>query len=362
MPRARPQRRSVVGLDIEPSFLAAAEVRANGAIAVERAATAPLEPGVMRDGEVTDVEGLAGALKPFFHDNNLGKRVRLGVANQRIVVRTIDVPNLRDPKELAAAVRFQAQEHIPMPLELAVLDFQPLGTVQTEHGERTRVMLVAARRDMVDRLLEAVRQAGLRPEGVDLSAFAMIRALDSTPQSLAGESQDEGAARSVLYVGVGGLTNLAIAEGGVCRFTRVAAGGLEGMVGQLAERRGLTLEHARQWLNHVGLNAPVEQIEGDAEIVTEARTVLSDGVRRIADDVRNSIDYYRAQEAAVRVDEAVVTGAAVSVPGFTDQLGSDLGMPVTAGVVAEAHAGAVPADDAGRLTVAAGLAIEGRGA
>ena len=362
MARARNQRRSVVGLDIEPSFLAAAEVRANGTIALERAATAPLEPGVMRDGEVADVEGLADALKPFFHDNNLGKRVRLGVANQRIVVRTIDVPTLTDPKELAAAVRFQAQEHIPMPLDLAVLDFQRLGTVETEQGERTRVMLVAARRDMVDRLLEAVRRAGLRPEGVDLSAFAMIRALHAAPPTPEGEETAEGgSARSVLYVSVGGLTNLAIAENAVCRFTRVAAGGLEGMVVQLAERRGLTLEHSRQWLNHVGLNIPVEQIEGDAEIVTEARTVLSDGVRRIADDVRNSIDYYRAQEAAVSVDEAVLTGAAVGVPGFTDQLGSDLGMPVTAGIVAEAEPGAVPLEDAGRLTVAAGLAVEERG-
>lgn len=351
---ARTQRRSVVGLDIEPSFLAAAEVRSNGAIAVERAATTPLEPGVMRDGEVTDVDGLAAALKPFFAENDLGRRVRLGVANQRIVVRTIDVPNLSDPKELAAAVRFQAQDQIPMPLDLAVLDFQPLGTVQTEQGERTRVMLVAARRDMVDRLLEAVRRAGLRPEGVDLSAFAMIRALH-TAQSPEGEGQ--GASRSVLYVSVGGLTNLAIAENAVCRFTRVAAGGLEGMVGQLAERRALTLEHSRQWLSHVGLSAPVEQIEGDAEIVTEARTVLSDGVRRIADDVRNSIDYYRAQETAVTVDEAVLTGAAVSVPGFTEQLAADLGMPVAAGVVAEAHAGAVPAGEGGRLAVAAGLAV-----
>jgi type IV pilus assembly protein PilM len=282
------------------------------------------------------------------------------VANQRIVVRTIDVPNLAEPKELAAAVRFQAQEHIPMPLDLAVLDFQPLGLVETEQGERMRVILVAARRDMVDRLLEAVRRAGLRPEGVDLSAFAMIRALDQSPPAGEGEG-DAAPEHSVLYVSVGGLTNLAIAERGLCRFTRVAAGGLEGMVAQLAERRGLTLEHSRQWLNHVGLSAPVEQIEGDAEIVTEARTVLSDGVRRIADDVRNSIDYYRAQESAVSVEQAVLTGAAVGVPGFTEQLSSDLGMAVTAGVVAEARPGAVPIEDAGRLTIAAGLAVGERG-
>ena len=66
------------------------------------------------------------------------------------------------------------------------------------------------------------------------------------------------------------------------------------------------------------------------EIVAEARTVLSDGVRRIADDVRTSIDYYRAQEATVTVDRAVLTGPAEAIPGFTEQLAADLGIAVAA--------------------------------
>jgi type IV pilus assembly protein PilM len=339
----------VVGLDIEPGYLAAAQVSVNGSVTVERAATGPLDPGVMRDGEVADVEGLGEALKAFFGEHGLPRRVRLGVANQRIVVRHLELPNLANPKELDAAVRFQAQEHIPMQLDLAVLDYRSLGVVETEGGERQRVILVAARRDMIDRLLEAARVAGLRPEGIDLSAFAMIRAL--------GRPRDEGQG-ALLYISVGGLTNLAIAEGTQCHFTRVAAGGLESIVAQLAERRALTLQHARQWLSHVGLEAPVETIEGDAEIVGEARTVLADGVRRIADDVRNSLDYYRAQEGVVVVDGAVVTGPAVGIPGFVDQLAADLDMLVEPGRVDAARPDVLAGADAGSMAVAAGLAIE----
>ena len=80
-------RRSVIGLDIEPGYLAAARVSVNGKMAIEQAATAPLDPGVMRDGEVVDIEGLGEALKGFFREHGLSRRVRLGVANQRIVVR-----------------------------------------------------------------------------------------------------------------------------------------------------------------------------------------------------------------------------------------------------------------------------------
>lgn len=235
-----------------------------------------------------------------------------------------------------------------MPIEKAVIDFHSLGVVQTDAGPRTRVTLVAARREMIDRVLSAARQAGLRPDGIDLSAFAMIRALDVGSQG------------GVLYVNVGGMTNLAVAEAGICQFARVAAGGLESVVVDLAERRQLTLEHARQWLAHVGLDEPLEAIQGDPEIVADSRTVLADGANRIADEVRNSLDYYRGQEGAIAVERAVLTGPAVAIGGLPDQLAAELCIPVEPGVVAECTPGTLSQLDAGRLTIAAGLAVTER--
>jgi type IV pilus assembly protein PilM len=351
---ARTRTKTVIGLDIEPSHLAAAEASVNGRVTVQRAAVAPLAPGIVRDGEVADGEALSAALKQFFADHNLPKRVRLGVANQRIVVRLMELPPLEPGNELDAAVRFQAQENIPMPLDQAVLDYQPLGRVESEQGERLRVMLVAARRDMIDRLLVAARGAGLRPEGIDLSAFAMIRALGPGPAEVADPDATQGGA---LYVNVADMTNLAIASGAACHFTRVAAVGVGSMVAELAERRGLTLEHAEQWLSHVGLSTPLEAVEGDPEIVTEARSVLAAGADRIIDEVRNSLDFYATQGGAVVVERVVVSGSAVAVPGFVEQLGHGVTLPVEAGVVAEARPGALGSIDATRVAVAAGLSV-----
>jgi type IV pilus assembly protein PilM len=320
---------------------------------VERAAVAPLAPGLVRDGEVTDVDALAVTLKDFFGANNLGKRVRLGVANQRIVVRTIELPLLQPGPELDAAVRFQAQENIPMPLDQAVLDYQSLGRVETEQGERMRVVLVAARRDMIDRLLAAARGAGLKPEGIDLSAFAMIRALGPGPAELA----EGGASGGTLYVNVGGMTNLAIANGLACHFTRVAAVGSTSMAAELAERRGLTLEHSDQWLRHTGLSTPVDAVEGDPDIVSDARSVLVTGVDRIVDEVRNSLDFYSSQGGSVVVERAVVTGPAVAIPGLVDQVGVGVTIPVEAGSVPEAQPGALRGVDPAEVTVAAGLSV-----
>jgi type IV pilus assembly protein PilM len=343
----------LVGLDIDPSGITAAHVSANGHLAVEHAAVTELEPGVIRDGEVADVEGLSEALRALWKQHRwLGKRVRVGVANQKIVVRVVDLPPLVDAREMDAAVRFQAEQHIPMPLDSTVLDYQPLDVVDTPGGPRQRVVVVAARRDMIERLLLAVRGAGLRAEGIDLSAFAMVRAL-AAADAPAGAADTENGPEHVLYLSVGGLTNLAVAQGTTCLFTRASTGGLELLAVELAERRRLTLEHARAWLQHVGLDHPVDDIEGERDIVLEARTVLAEGVRRIAADVRNTLDFHRGQGASGAVSRAVLTGPASAVPGFAAALESELGLPVVTGALVATPEGL----ESARLTVAAGLAV-----
>ena len=256
--RGRPER-DVVGLDIEPGYVVAVQATVNGSVRVSRAVGAPLGVDVVRDGEVLDPEALGHALAELFRGSGLGRSVRVGLANQRTVLRTLDLPPIEDRKELAAAVRFQAEEEVPMPLNNAVLDFQPLGLVDTPEGQRQRVVLVAAQRDMVERLLEALRIAGLRPVGVDLSAFALIRSL-----------YERGGERgpNLVYLGVGGLTNMAVADGVTCKFTRVLGGGLESMAESLAARREITVNQARELLFSVGL--PEEEADLSVPLVSPA--------------------------------------------------------------------------------------------
>lgn len=349
--RSRSPKHAIVGLDLDPGHIAAAEVSVDGGLAVTRGAVAPLRPGVLRDGEVADPAALTEALKAFWAEHSLPTRVRLGVANQRIVVRTLDLPPLEEPKALGAAVRAEAPDHIPMPMDEAILDFQPLGLVETPAGPRARVIIAAARKEMIGRLVDACRGAGLRLEGIDLSAFAMIRALDHQP------AEAEGA---LLYVNVAGLTNVAVANAAGCLFTRAAAGGLEALATTLAERRSLTLEHARQWLVHVGLTAPLGELEGDPELLAAARGVLEEGIGQLADTVRSSLNFYRMQESAERVEHGIVCGPAVAIDGFAERLGSELKLPLTPVTVRTADSAALAEAEAGRLAVAAGLAVHER--
>jgi type IV pilus assembly protein PilM len=365
------KQKSVVGLDLEAGSVAAAEVGADRERSVSQVAIAPLGTGVIKEGEVTDPEALGAALRSLFTEHKLSKSVRLGVANQRVSVRSFRLPLIEDEAELETAVRFQAQEHLPMPLDQAVLDHRVVARFKNEDGSRgMEVVAVAARRDMVRTLLGAVRGAGLRPVGIDLSAFALIRALardeNGAPIDAGGAAEANGVngepgqaahVPTVLYCNLGDVTNLAVARGSTCLFTRISPFGVEAIAQRLAERRALSLEHARQWLVHVGLERPALEIDGDQEIVTATRDVLEEGASKLADELRLSLEFYGAQEGVPGVERVVVAGPGSTISGLSDRLSAGLGtQPLT---VARPSALAQLSDDAAaRLTVSYGLALE----
>jgi type IV pilus assembly protein PilM len=358
LPRKSKKDTRVVGLEIEAGSIGAAEVAVNGSVQVTAAGEVPLAPEAFRDGEVRDAEAVAAALRSLFSEHKLSRRVRLGIANSRVVVRTLRLPAINDPKELDAAIRFMAQEQIPMPIDQAVLDHRVIGGAPPADGAPPQldVMVVAARREMVAACLRPLREAGLEPVGVDLSAFAMIRAV-AEAQSPALQPEGGPPADAVLYCGVGDVSNLAVARGRSCLFTRVSSTGLDEIGGSLQSSTGLSAEHATMWLRHVGLEQPAEQIEGDAAIVAAARRALEQGAGALVDEIRLSLDFYGAQESAVPVERVVLCGPGSAISGLAGQMEPSLGLPIS---VAQPEAlGELGPAAAARLTLPYGLALDG---
>jgi type IV pilus assembly protein PilM len=308
--------RGSVGLDLDGAFVAAIQAQDGR---VSRAASMELPSGVITDGEVADVERLTESLKTFFKENDLPTRVRLGVSNQQIVVRHLELPQIEEEAELAAAVRFQAAEAIAMPLDEAVLDYQVVGQATSAEGTpRLRVVVVAARQAMIERFVAGVRGAGLKPEGIDLNAFALVRALARPATDVAPAGEGEFGAPEQLacvYCHLGGVTNLAVAVGSNCLFTRPLS---------------------TDWTD-----------QGDH--VASA----------LAEEIRLSIDFYMAQPDARPVGDVALSGPGSTHEGLAEQLSGLIHLPVA---VAEPLGGlevngALGSEDLHRHTVAAGLAL-----
>ncbi len=347
---------SVVGLDIESGSIAAAEVSTNNGRAVGGTAIVPLESGVIREGDIQNSDALSDALKDLFGRHKLNRSVRLGVANQRVVVRTLELPLIEEPDELDTAIRFRAQDAISMPLDQAVLDHRVIGKRNGPDGNRLMdVLVVAARRDMVVALLEAVRAAGLQPVGIDLSAFGMIRALDQT-SDVPAELGDM-PPTTTLYCHFGDITNLAVARGGECVFTRVSPFGIETIAERLASREGISTDEAQESLMEVGLDEELDLFGDDKPGVDAAREVLEEGAAKLIDELRMSMDFYGAQEGVTTVERVVICGAGSAIAGLPKRIQQGLGLGISFELPpALSH---LDQEDAARLTVSYGLALGG---
>jgi type IV pilus assembly protein PilM len=231
--------------------------------------------------------------------------VTIGVANQRVVVRQVDLPYL-EPKEFSSSLRFQAADHIPMSVEDAELDFQMLDEYESQTGEHMmRVLLVAAASDMVDSFVTAVSGAGLEPVGVDLAPFAVARAVSAAAR---GEMGIAGA-EAIVDVGAG-VTNIVVHHNGEARFVRILLVGGDEVTNALARDLNVSFEQAEAMKLDLGrgVGSP------------EAQRTLQTQVGSLVQEIQGSLDYYVSQEDSLPLSSLIVTGGGSLTPGLVPQL------------------------------------------
>ena len=182
--------KDAIGLDIGTSGVRAAHVVvAKRPFTLEAFGQVPLPQGAVREGEIIDGAAVAKAVSQLWKAVRFKtKRVILGVANQKVVVRPADLPFMEE-QELRGAIQFQVQDLLPMPIEDAIIDFQVLDEFMTDGNERMmRVLVVAAQKQMIGVFVDSAQQAGLDPVGIDHIPFALIRSLGETGGAFQGPS------------------------------------------------------------------------------------------------------------------------------------------------------------------------------
>ncbi len=317
--------RVAVGLDIGTSAVRAAEISVvKGAVTLRRFGQVGLPAGAVRDGEVADIDTVAGAIRRLWREARITpKKVVLGVSNSRVVVRQVDLAWL-PAAEMRKSLPYQVQDYIPMPIEDTVLDFHPLEEhVAPDGGRMLRVLLVAAARDMVMAAITAARKAGLDVVSVDLTPFAVLRSLASVEEL--GVNAPE--AEAIVQVGAN-VTNIVVHQGGVPRFVRILVMGGEQFTQAVADRMGVPLEQAEEFKQTAFVPAQRPDVEDHP-----ANRALESTVASFVEEVRGSLDYYLAQPTAARIARVVLSGGGGLIPGFVERLSSATRLPVEYGSV-----------------------------
>jgi type IV pilus assembly protein PilM len=351
--------KKLVGLKIGASQLAAARVVNNGSAELLQVARDPLSPGIVVGGELRDPDALALALKDFFAKHKLPKRgVRLGISNNRIGVRTFDVAGVQDQKALDNAIRFRAQEALPIPIDEAVLDYQTLSETTNDDGELVRrILLVVAYREQINRYIEACKQAGIALVGIDLEAFALLRALQA-PQVGAGTDPDA----ALVAVAIGHeRSTFAVSDGRVCEFTRVLEWGGAALNVAIARALDSAPSEVEGIKRSLSLETTVAPDGLTAEQAAKAREGAQRAIQTFARELVSSLQFYQNQPGSLGIGEIVLTGGTAHLPGLAAELERLIGVHVRVGdplarIKVSKRVG--DPEQVGSLAVAIGLGIE----
>lgn len=303
-----------VGLDIGTDFVRAALVRpTSGGFTLAGYGRAAMPFGAVVEGEIVDPEAVGSAISALWKQYGFrAKEVAIGVANQKVVVRLIDLPFM-ETDELAGAIQYQAQDYIPIPVEEAILSYEVIGDYMTPADEHMmEVLLVAASRDMINAAVTTVESAGLKLARIDLTAFALVRALLGADAQVLPD-EDNAGATGLIHI-TSGLTNIVVVEGGVPRFTRVSALAGKQFTQAIANVMNMTYDEAERLKIQLGLpsldGVPFEQPGIDAETVQVAQQALERETNRFIAEVRRSLDYYLTQATQVRtIKRIILTGS-----------------------------------------------------
>jgi type IV pilus assembly protein PilM len=349
----------LVGLKIGASQIAAARVVNNGVPELVQVAREDIDHGLVVGGELREPELLADALRAFFRKNGLPRQgVRLGIANNRIGVRIFEIAGIGDAKQLENAIRFRAQEVLPIPIEEAVLDYHVLGQREDEEGNPvSRILLVVAYRELIDRYVAACKKAGLRLAGIDLEAFALLRAL-AEPRS----DEDAAADAAVVIVAIGhDRSTFAVSDGRVCEFTRVLDWGGQTLDVAIARELDVAPSEAEPVKKELSLASTTVPEGLTPEQGEAAREAIRRQLQTFARELVSSLQFYQNQAGSLGIGEIVITGGTAHLAGLAEELQKLIGVRVSVGdPLSRVKLGKKirETEQVGSLSVAIGLGIE----
>jgi type IV pilus assembly protein PilM len=270
---------------------------------IVQVATSPLVPDAIVEGEIMDPVLVAETIQSLVQSVGLkNKRVVAAVGGHDVIIKRIqmDRMSMEDAREV---IRWEAEQHVPFDMENVQLDFQILDP--DGDGAQMSVLLVAAKRELIDNRLNLLSDAGLQPEVIDVEAFALHNAFEqSYPGGLDG---------LVALVNVGHeTTNLNLLQDAVPVLVRDVPFGSRKVREALQRDRGLTADEAE---------AIVQGRRDDADVghvVGERIEELAVGIERAAASL--------VAQSGSGINRVFVCGGGARIPGLVEALGSRLGI------------------------------------
>lgn len=303
---------SIIGLDIGSHSIKLVEVdrRKNEAVLLA-AGMVPTPPEALSSAANEDIESIASVVKKLWNDTGAKtKNANIALPESQVFTRVIEVPDL-SAKELASAIKWEAEQYIPLPLDQVAVDFTILRSARETGTKTMDVLLVASPKTLVERYVTILEYADLFPVAVETEIIAATRAL----------MRMAGSVRTVMIVSLGAkTTDLAIARNGVLAFTRSISAGGEALSRAVAQSFGFELAQAEEFKKTYGLEK--DKLEG--KIVAATKPIMD----TIITEAKRAIAFYQQRYKDEQIGVMILSGGTARLPGMVASMAENLGVEV----------------------------------
>ncbi|MBI5621176.1 type IV pilus assembly protein PilM [Candidatus Gottesmanbacteria bacterium] len=303
---------SIIGLDIGSHSIKLVEIgRRKEEAVILAAGSIPTPPKALSASTPQDLESIAMIVKKLWQETGAHtKNVNIALPESQVFTRVIDVPSLSE-RELTSAIKWEAEQYIPMPLDQVTVDFTVLRDAKDTGTNKMEVLLVASPKTLVEKYVTILEYAELTPVAVETEIIAASRALIRTI----------GTVRTVMVVSLGAqTTDLAIVRGGILAFTRSMSSGGEALSRAVAQSFGFEISQAEEFKKTYGIEK--DKLEG--KIVNAVAPIMD----TITTEMKRAVAYYQEKFKDEHVGVVVLSGGTAKVPGMVVSMAESLGIEV----------------------------------
>ncbi|HVI75167.1 MAG TPA: type IV pilus assembly protein PilM [Anaeromyxobacteraceae bacterium] len=303
-----------VGLDIGSSSVKLIQLKEKkGGYALQAFGVAKLPPETIVDGALMNSGAVVQAIQELLAEHKVKAReAAIGVRGHSVIIKKISLPRMSQD-ELDESIQWEAEQYIPFDVKDVNIDTQIL-TPDGDAAGQMDVLLVAAKKDMINDYTSVCAEAGLQAAVVDVDAFAVQNAFEASYELHPGET--------VVLINVGAsVTNINILAGGTTTFTRDVTMGGSAFTEEIQKQLNISAEEAEAL--KVG-----GQGETDAVVPQEVERVIQQVAEQLAGEVQRSLDFYAATAADNRIARVYLSGGTARIPALFKILEQRTGVPV----------------------------------
>ncbi len=304
-----------LGLDIGSHTIKLIELAWDGSrVGLMAAGATPTPPKALTSTLPADNEAIAAAIKKLVKETGAKSRtIQIALPESKVFTRVIEVPALSE-RELASAIKWEAEQYIPVPLDQVNVDYSILRTAVETGTNKMEVLLVGAPKALLDKYLSILELSELTASGAETEIIATSRAIARSSPNI----------KSMMVVSLGAqTTDLAIVRNGILAFTRSLAAGGDALTRALAQGLDFNETQAEEYKKTYGLQT--DKLEG--KIVTAVKPIMD----TVVNEMKRALAFYQEKYKDDHVQAVLLCGGTARLPGMVTYMASTLGIEVQLG-------------------------------